>query len=122
MGDRTVLVVDDSSLARMMLRNSIAQSLPEWQIIEAVSAEDALEKIATDVPQLALVDYNMPGKNGIELATELTEKYSDIRIVLVTANIQDRMRQRAEAMGIGFVTKPVSPEKLADLVTGLEGA
>ncbi|MEG3640631.1 response regulator transcription factor [Magnetococcus sp. PR-3] len=121
MAQKRVLIVDDSSLARMMMRNNLTKNHPEWEIVEAKEGDEALALIqATDI-DLALIDYNMPGMNGIELATQLMEQQPTTSIHLVTANIQDRMRQRAEAMGVGFIMKPISEEKLAGVVNELEG-
>lgn len=112
MAEKIVLVVDDSSLARMMIRNLIAQSFPDWQVLETKSADEALAQVQGVNPAVALIDYNMPGMNGLDLALKLMEIHPTLQLHLVTANIQEKMQQRAEAAGIGFITKPVSLEKL----------
>ena len=114
MSEKVVLVVDDSSLARMMLRKMIADNFPEWQIIEATGGADALTKVGQMVPGLALVDYNMPDVNGLDFSVQLMERFPGLCIHLVTANIQDKMRQKAEAVGLGFIIKPLSLEKIKE--------
>ncbi|MBF0626920.1 MAG: response regulator [Magnetococcales bacterium] len=116
MDKKTVLIVDDSSLARMMVRKIFATSFKDWNLVEAKDGEEALN-LAADTPvHLALLDFNMPGMNGIELAEKLLVKYPSAGVYLVTANIQERMHQRAESMGIGFIKKPIAENKIADIL------
>jgi len=119
MNAHKVLIVDDSSLARLMLRQIFGQHFPAWQIIEARNGAEALERVRQERPQLALLDYNMPDTNGLDLALELLQLEPDLPIHLVTANIQDVTRQRAEAAGIGFVCKPICRDSLAPLLAGI---
>ncbi|MCG6553633.1 MAG: response regulator [Candidatus Magnetominusculus sp. LBB02] len=118
MAQQSILIVDDSSLARMMVRNIVSQTFPDWQIIEAANADDGLAKVKNQPVSVALLDFNMPGMNGIDLAAKLLELSPDMGIHLVTANIQDTMRQRAEAMGIGFIKKPVSKDDIVRIMGG----
>ncbi|MBF0181534.1 MAG: response regulator [Magnetococcales bacterium] len=118
MDTKTVLIVDDSNLARMMVRKIFAISFKEWRVIEAKDGEEALS-MATSEIHLALLDFNMPGMNGLELAERLLGQCPKITVYLVTANIQERMSQRAESMGIGFIKKPISENKIYDIVKGV---
>lgn len=119
MDKKTALIVDDSSLARMLMRKIFTTSFQEWNILEAKDGEDALSRLDGVAIQLALIDFNMPGMNGLELAEKIIEKRPSLSIHLVTANIQERMKQRAEAMGVGFVKKPVNQQILTNLIDGL---
>ncbi|MEO5366924.1 MAG: response regulator [Magnetococcus sp. WYHC-3] len=114
MAIKHVLMVDDSRLARMMLRGILTQGLPGWQILEADSAAQALERVADVVPDLALIDYNMPDRDGLSLAIELKQRFPGLSAHLVTANIQDRMRDRALTAGVGFIQKPITRERLLE--------
>ncbi|MBF0175687.1 MAG: response regulator [Magnetococcales bacterium] len=118
MSSKTVLVVDDSSLARMMMKNVFGQAFPDWKIVEAKDGNDGFAQAALHVVDLALIDYNMPGMNGIDLAAKLQELNKEMRIYLVTANVQEKMRQRADAMGVGFIMKPINKDKLAQAMAG----
>ncbi|MEA3464469.1 MAG: response regulator [Thermodesulfobacteriota bacterium] len=112
MATKKVLMVDDSALARMMLRKVIQNNFPDWTLLEAAGAQQSLELVQQEQPTLALLDYNMPEMNGLDLAIMLIEKIPTLSIYLVTANIQNATRQRAEAAGIGFVCKPVDAATL----------
>src|ERR1700754_4214585 len=110
----TVLIVDDSKLARIVAGKALAELQPEWQKIEAGSAGQALELIEGHSPDVALIDFNMTEKDGLELASELRVLLPDMPIAIITANIQDEIIARAREIGAGFVSKPVTAE-------GLEG-
>ncbi|MCW7488195.1 response regulator [Leptospira meyeri] len=97
-----------------MIRKIILDKYPEWEILEASSADDANTLLSEnqDVDFFTL-DQNMPGTlSGLDLAEELKKNYKDTKIILITANIQDAIRNRAKTIGIEFVEKPVTAEKI----------
>ncbi|MDY0185238.1 MAG: response regulator [Desulfuromonadaceae bacterium] len=108
----TVLIVDDSNLARLMMRNVISKNFHSWEIMEARNSTEAIQLATARQPDLALLDYNMPDMNGLDLALELMQIHPQLQIFLVTANVQDATRHRAEAAGVGFMTKPVNVDQL----------
>jgi CheY-like chemotaxis protein len=114
----TVLIVDDSKLARIVVGKALAQLQPEWQKIEAGSAAQALEVIQDQTPDIALVDFNMSEKDGLELAAELRVLLPDMPIAIITANIQDEIIARAREIGAAFVAKPVTPDALEPFLAG----
>lgn len=110
----TVLVVDDSRLARDMLSSVIATLRPSWTIMAATNADDALIKIAGVRPEAALVDYHMPGMDGLQLAQHLRERFPEAPVGILTANVQEALRRRAESLGCRFIPKPVTADKVRD--------
>ena len=116
----TVLIVDDSRLSRMMIRAFIMQSHPDWTIIEASHGQEALEKTATQAVDLMTIDLNMPGMDGLTLATQLQHNHPTDSITLVTANIQESVRHRAAAAGMGFIAKPVTEDSIRACLSSLE--
>ena len=62
-----ILIVDDSKLARMVLIKALRQLRPEWQVKEANSADEAIKAVSADVADIALVDFNMPDTDGLEV-------------------------------------------------------
>ncbi|PJZ81509.1 response regulator transcription factor [Leptospira meyeri] len=114
MSQKKALIVDDSTVTRLMIRKIILDKYPEWEILEASSADDANTLLSEnqDVDFFTL-DQNMPGTlSGLDLAEELKKNYKDTKIILITANIQDAIRNRAKTIGIEFVEKPVTAEKI----------
>ena len=118
----TVLIVDDSRLSRMMIRAFITQAHPDWTIIEASNGPEALEKTATQTVDLMTIDLNMPGMDGLTLATQLQHTYPTAYITLITANIQESVRHRAEAAGMGFIAKPVTEDNVLACLSSLENS
>lgn len=111
-----ILIVDDSQLARRMARKAISEILPAAEIVEAKDGPDALEKANGDHFEVAFIDLNMPGMDGLSLALELQKIYSEILLVLCTANIQETTRQRADALGMKFIAKPIGSEKVNEIL------
>lgn len=114
----TVLVVDDSKLARIVATKALAELQPDWTRVEAGSAAQALEIISTTDVDVALIDFNMTEKDGLVLAAELRETHPDLPIAIITANIQDEVVARARALDAAFVPKPVTTEGLQGFVSG----
>lgn len=112
----TALIVDDSKLSRMMIIAALEEVRPEWQVIEANNGEDALNKSAETDIDVIILDYNMPGMNGIALGEELKTRFQNAYISLLTANIQDKIRLKAEESGLNFMKKPVTLETVSAIV------
>jgi CheY-like chemotaxis protein len=112
------MVVDDSKLARIVAGKTIAALQPDWERVEASNAEEALALVAAREIDVTLIDYNMPGKNGLELATELRALRPAMPIAVVTANVQDEVIARARAVSATFVSKPVTEDALRGFLSG----
>ena len=108
----TIMIVDDSKLARIVVGRAIAALQPDWEFLEANNADQAMQQIASRRVDVALLDYNMPGKNGLELAKELRALHPRMPIAVITANVQDEIVAAARAVDASFVTKPITPEGL----------
>ncbi|MBZ5600279.1 MAG: response regulator transcription factor [Acidobacteriia bacterium] len=101
----SVLVVDDEFSLRRMLRTSLSNS--GFAVEEAHTAEEALEVMKGRIFDLALLEINMPGMNGLELCREMRALGQPIGIVMVTARDAERdMVQALEAGADDCVTKP----------------
>ncbi len=109
---KTVLLVDDSRVARMMTRKMIETDRPGWQVVEAGTGEEALEVYSRVLPDFVIMDVNMPGMGGLEATKRLKAVYPQAVVTLLTANIQDPVREQAEEMGVGFMSKPVRGDVL----------
>jgi CheY-like chemotaxis protein len=119
---KTVLIVDDSRVSRMMARQYIASLHADWIIEEAGTGEESLLKARHTTPDLILMDVNMPGMGGIAAAEQLRQEFPAVPISLLTANVQTATRERAVAMGIGFVEKPITEARIAQLLATLKAA
>lgn len=113
-----VLIVDDSKLARIVAGKTINKLQPDWIHIEASNADEAMAIIERGDIHVVLVDYNMPDRNGLELAQQLRALDSTIPIALITANAQDEVIAQARSLNVTFVGKPVTPDGLKGFISG----
>ncbi|MFS2139654.1 response regulator [Duganella sp. Dugasp56] len=119
---KTVLIVDDSRVSRLMARQYITGLHADWVVEEAGTGEEALLKARTAHPDLILMDVNMPGMGGIAAAELLRQEFPALPISLLTANVQSATRDRATQLGIGFMEKPITEARIAQLLSTLEAA
>ncbi|WP_423898756.1 phosphate regulon transcriptional regulator PhoB [Candidatus Pelagadaptatus aseana] len=113
MSDKTILIVDDEAPIRDMLR--LALEMADYQCLEADNAQDAHSLIVDHKPDLILLDWMMPGTNGIELARRLKKDdlTADIPIIMLTAKgEEDNKVQGLEVGADDYITKPFSPREL----------
>ncbi len=115
----SILIVDDSKTARMMLKHWLRDLLPAAEIVEAESGEEGLLRLAEigDKCQMAVVDYNMNGMTGLDFVQQIIDRLEPSRILLCTANIQDVIRERAASLGVRFIPKPVTPVKIKHVLS-----
>lgn len=115
----SVLIVDDSRLARLMVSGLIRERCPDAAVTEATDADQAIEAVARSRPDLVVLDHNMPGTAGLDVVDRLRAAAPAARVALVTANIQSAIRQRAAEAGCLFVAKPVTAEKIDKLLADI---
>jgi len=116
---KTVLIVDDSRVSRLMARQFILSARPDWAVEDAASGEEALDKVKTMAPSLILIDVNMPGIGGLAAAEQLRHNCPQAHISLLTANVQNATRNRATELGIGFMEKPITEARIHALIGAL---
>ena len=115
---KKVLVVDDSMVARMFLKNLFDVKAPDWKVLEAGKGSQVSEILLKEDCDIVSIDYNMPDVNGLELAESVREEYPEKKIVILTANIQDSLRRKVENLGILFLEKPIT-EKTVEFLLSL---
>lgn len=109
-----VSIVDDDSVVRSSLR-LIIDRLPGYQLVSSHdSSADALSVLPGIAPAIVLLDIRMPGQSGIECARQLTRKLPGIKLVMVTAYLEDALIADAFRAGaIGYIVKPFKPKTIA---------
>ena len=112
----TVLIVDDSGFQRSFLRKALTED--GYRVLEAGNGEEALEIVAADRPDCILTDLIMPDMRGMVLLENLQQQGSEIPVVVLTADIQERVEAECLKLGAARVLhKPVKPELLRRTVT-----
>jgi len=99
-----------------MVSGMVRGARPDWFIVTAKNADDALEKVNDIVPDVAIVDFNMPGMDGLNLSCELHARFPALDISILTANVQDSIRRKVTDKGFRFVEKPIMQDKMRDLL------
>jgi two-component system chemotaxis response regulator CheY len=114
------MVIDDSRAMRMILKRIVAKL--NFEAIEAGDGQEAVDLLATmdQVPELALIDWNMPNMNGLEFVTKVRSdpRLREMTLVMVTTESEQGQIVRALAAGAHeYVIKPFTEgamiEKLA---------
>jgi DNA-binding NtrC family response regulator len=107
-----ILIVDDEPFNLDVLEQELTDR--GYVIERARSGVEALEKSESFRPDLVLLDYMMPGMNGIEVLTELRNRESDVPIIMVTAHGSIEIAVQAMKLGAhDFVLKPFEPDHIA---------
>ena len=112
-----VLVVDDSKLARMAVTKILRALQPDWSRIEAANADEAVAALEGERPDIVLIDFNMPGKDGLTLAAEIHTSHPNVPVAVISANIQTEIVSRTRAVGAAFLAKPVTEQALGDFLS-----
>ena len=111
-----VLVVDDSKLARMAVAKALNALHPDWARLEAANADEALALAETDSFDIAILDFNMPGRDGLELAAELLALKPGMPLAVISANHQVEVVTRAREVGATFLQKPLTEKALGEFL------
>jgi CheY-like chemotaxis protein len=112
------LIVDDSKLARIVMASAFRRIRPDWVLVEASSAEEALAAISAGSVDVALVDFNMPVTDGLELVAKIRHTHPTMPVALVSANLQDEIIARTRELNASFVAKPLTDEALGAFLSG----
>ena len=115
-----VLLVDDSKLARMAMAKVLQSIRPDWTRVEAANADEALAHVQDADLDIAVFDFNMPGQDGVSLATRVAELRPAMPIAIISANHQIDVVERAKAAGATFISKPVTEEALRGFLSAAE--
>ena len=113
-----VLVVDDSKLARMAVAKVLGGLRPDWTRVEAANADEAFAAVREQNPDLVVLDFNMPGRDGLEVAKELRRIRPAMPLAVISANHQQEIIDRAHAVGAVFLSKPLTETALSDFLAG----
>jgi CheY-like chemotaxis protein len=83
-GGFKVLIVEDSTLFRQLLKEALHERFPSIEILEAGDGEKAFQEIETSLPDLIFMDIGLPGENGLELTKKVKAQYPNIIVVILT--------------------------------------
>jgi two-component system nitrogen regulation response regulator NtrX len=108
---RTILIVDDEESILRSLEGILSDE--GFEVINAMSGAEAMEKIQEELPDLVLLDIWMPGKDGIETLADIKASYPSLQVVMMSGHGTIETAVKATKVGAyDFIEKPLSLEKL----------
>ena len=112
----SVLVVDDSPIARKMLIKALP---PDWdiEITQAANGIEALAAYRAGHVDVMFLDLTMPDMDGYQVLETLRKEDLTCLVIVVSADVQEKAQERVLAMGaIAFIRKPITGEGLGDVL------
>jgi two-component system, OmpR family, phosphate regulon response regulator PhoB len=116
--DVKILIVDDQADLRKLIRLTLQPA--NFQVFEAITGQEALERAAEIVPDLVLLDVMMPGDlngYGVCRALKSLPQFAQTKVILLTARGQEADLELGRVAGADdYLVKPFSPTQLLNLV------
>ena len=86
-----ILLVDDHEVVRLGLK-ALLERHPNFEVVaEASTAREAVEMVERYTPDVVVMDIRLPGGSGIEACEEISEKYPDSKVIMLTSYAEDEM-------------------------------
>lgn len=114
---KKILIVDDSLFIREILSDLLAKN---YEIIEADSADTAIESFSKEKPDLILLDILMPGgdKEGIRALREIIKRDAKAKVVMITAVGQELVIKECKNIGaLDYIIKPFDENEVCEIVS-----
>lgn len=113
MAKQRILLVDDHEVVRLGLK-SLLERHPQFDIVgEAANARDAIELVSTMQPDVVVMDIRLPGTSGIDACEEITRRFPNTKVIMLTSYAEDEMLFSSIRAGAsGYVLKQIGGEDL----------
>lgn len=115
-----IMIVEDDKAVREGLRTLINGSEGYYCPVSCCSAEEALDEISLQQPQVVLMDINLPGMNGIECVVCIKNAWPEIQVMMLTVfDNTDEIFKSLTAGATGYLLKKTPPAKLLEAISEL---
>ena len=116
-----VLVVEDSTFFRTLLKETLLSQYPKMDILEAPNAEEAFKKVNALSPDLIFVDIRLPGESGLDFTRKIKSKHPKLPIILLTSYDLPEYREAAkEYQADDFLSKgTTTKEDILEMVKSI---
>jgi two-component system chemotaxis response regulator CheY len=114
-----ILVVDDSTVMRAMIKKTIRNSgVDVGEIYEAANGQEGLDVLSENWLDILFIDVNMPVMDGMEMLDRVRnmEETRDMPILIVSTESNTERIERIARLNAGFVHKPFTPEVLREKI------
>ncbi|HUS37218.1 MAG TPA: response regulator [Verrucomicrobiae bacterium] len=113
-----ILVVDDSGLSRRLVKQYVEEL--GHTVEEAMDGPQALERYVLNRHDVVILDMVMHGMYGVEVLTKLRELNPELRVIVLTADIQKTTREQVKAAGaVAMINKPIKREELGAVLNSV---
>ena len=116
-----ILVVDDDARMTRLLTMTLPS---EFEVVQASDGQEGFEMAEIHIPDLILMDVNMPGVNGFQLLQQVKQlaKLQNTKVIMVTGRDSDEDQRLGTRLGAdAYFTKPFSPLSLLEKINDLLG-
>ena len=114
------LVTDDSKLARLSLIKSLKVHVGDAEIFQAQNGQEALEIAQEQNPDIIFLDLTMPIMDGYETLPKLKEINPDVKVIVVSADVQTKAKEKVLSLGARFhIQKPINEKKMKNILDSL---
>lgn len=117
MNKKKILCIEDNS-TNMLLVSRVVEA-EGHDLVRAEDGETAVAQLEKEVPDLILLDVNLPGMNGLDLARRIRDEmnFADVPIIAVTANVLVGDKERCLAAGCNdYLPKPLDIRRLREIM------
>ena len=115
---RTVLIVDDFDDTRLLLRTWLERR--GFRVVEAENGLQAIDQADTELPDLIIMDMQMPGLDGLSATRRIRKSHDSVPILAVSAYGAEQYRDLALAAGCNdYVSTPFEPATLDGIIRSL---
>lgn len=114
MGTKSILIIDDNELNIKLILGLFRKKRPEYEIFKATTAEEGIKMALKNIPDLILMDIQLPGMNGLDATKKLKldKNTRDIPVLALTSYAMDGDEEKAKNSGCsGYITKPIDTRK-----------
>lgn len=120
-GDKKVLLIVDDNIG--IIESMEMLFCDDYKVLAANSATEAMNIMSKAQPDIIILDYLMPGLNGIQLLREIKQMKMASRIILFTASVWESVREEVMDLGVdGFIRKPFDIWEIEALARGIAPA
>jgi DNA-binding NarL/FixJ family response regulator len=114
---KSLLIADDHPIFRKGLMDLLQDSFPGIKITECRNGTEAINGILKSAPEIAILDINMPGSNGLEVCKRAVKEGSKTKIIILTMYQEKEMIKNAMLSGaLGYILKDNAVDEIMDCV------
>lgn len=112
---RILLVDDEKHIIELI--SVLLEDFEDFEILKAYDGEEALEMVQKYLPELILLDYMMPKKNGLEVLREIKRDYPDCYVIIMTGKGSEKVAVELMKAGASdYLPKPFKADELIEVV------